>query len=318
MKRLLIYSALLFSVLLSLSSGFAENTAKKATQGLENQIKRHQKKINEMTDEVMKLDNEIEASVTKITDYISSIKDSTESRSKVITKKEDAIKALVASIDFYRNERAKRLSKYKRRILNSTKKELAEEIEQIDTKIDERIDQIVQITSSLTQDENFNKYAYKMRYSGNKIKKPRKVISKEYKQNQIVASKTKRDQQLVIDGLKNEIEGLEKKNQKLENDLKKSSSEEKTDWLKKQKEKISENIKIRSAQIENIKNGSPPATTPLNNKEVHEMDEKISEMVLKIQDMHSALVKLDRERDRERAIIKPMKNQLRRIEKQAE
>jgi len=312
MRKLFVYKVICMLIFLAMG---VINVAQ-AKETLENQIQKHQEKINKMTDEIMKLDSEIDASVSKIINYISSVKDSAESRSKVITKKEETVKALTESIDFYRNERGKRLSKYKRRASNSTKKELAGEIEAIDAKIDERINQIVQITSSLTQNENFNKYSYKMRYSGNKIRKPRKVISKEYRQNEVVASKTKRNKKVVVEKLKEEVDGLKNKNKKLEIELKKNPSEKKKEWIETQIEKNSGNVGIRAKQAENLENATSLATTPLRNEDVREMDEKLAEMTSEIQELRNKLVKLDIERDRERAIIKPMKKQLNRIEKQ--
>ncbi len=309
MRKLFVYKVISISIFLAMA---VINVAH-AKENLKNQIQKHQVKINKMTDEIMKLDNEIDASVSEIIDYISSVKDSAESRSKVITKKEETVKALTESIDFYRNERSKRLSKYKRRASNSTKKELAGEIEGIDAKIDERIDQIVQITSSLTQSGDFKKYTRKWNSNG----KAREVITKEYKQNEVVASKTKRDQKIVVEKLKEEVGELENKNKKLEIELKRTSSEEKKQWIKDQIEKNSKNIEVRNQQAENLEDAPEPVTTPLKNEDVREMDEKLVEMTSEIQKMRNELVKLDIERDRERAIIKPMKIRLNRIKKQA-
>ena len=96
MKNLFVCKVICISIFLAMG---VINVAH-AKEKLKNQIQNHQVKINKMTDEIMKLDNEIEASVSEIIDYISSVKDSAESRSKVITKKEKTVKALTESIDF--------------------------------------------------------------------------------------------------------------------------------------------------------------------------------------------------------------------------
>jgi len=106
-------------------------------------------KIQEMTDEILALDAKIEEEVTMIVNYLASIKDSADSHTRVAVIKEKAILALVDSVDDYKKERGKRMNELSKRHPNLSRDILQKQVDITDERIDKRIEQIINITSSL-------------------------------------------------------------------------------------------------------------------------------------------------------------------------
>ena len=275
----------------SFAKAKSEAEAKKPTL-----IVKKEAEIKKMTDKILDLDSEIEGEVNQIIKYLSSVKDSADSNTKVAVIKEKAILALADSVQDYKRERAKRLNELSKRYPNLSRDILAKQIGITDERIDKRIEQIVKITSSLTQNQNVKKYdvywSRKHKYGRRSKVKSSKKLSKEYKQNRSVTAKNAALKAKVIKGLKDEIDSLEAKNVS----LKAKIEAERSKGIKEQYEKEIEANKVtiekRKKQITEAENEASAPTQPIENSEARDLEEQISNLVLDIQDQESEMKKL--------------------------
>jgi len=261
-----------------------------------NLIEKKEAEIKGMTDEILALDSKIEKEVEQIVQYLSSVKDSAGSHTKVAVIKEKAIFALADSVQDYKRERAKRLNELSKRYPNLSRDILKKQIEITDERINKRIEQIIGITSSLTQNQNVKKYdAYwsRRRRSGRSSKvKFGKKLSKEYKQDRSVTAKSNALKDKIVKGLKEEIDTLEAKNITLKAKIQTERSEKVKEQYKKQIEANKVTIEKRKQQIAVTEAETADNTTPLQYNEAKDLEGQISDLVLDIQDQESAMKKL--------------------------
>ncbi len=264
--------------------------------GRPNLIEKKEAEIKDMTDEILALDSKIEKEVGQIVQYLSSVKDSAGSHTKVAVIKEKAILALADSVQDYQSERAKRLNELSKRYPNLSRDILEKQIEITDERIDKRIEQIIGITSSLTQNQNVKKYdAYwtRQRSSGRRTKvKSGKKVSKEYKQDRSVTAKNNALKDKVIKGLKEEIASLEAKNVTLNTKIQTERSKEIKEQHKKEIEANKGTIEKRKEQVADAEAETAVSTTPLQYDEAKDLEGQISDLVLDIQDQEAKMKRL--------------------------
>ncbi|RLD12502.1 MAG: hypothetical protein DRI44_00430 [Chlamydiae bacterium] len=252
--------------------------------------------IKEMTDEIFAIDSKIEGEVGQIINYLSSVKDSAESHTKVAVIKEKAILALANSVADYKRERAKRMNELSKRYPNLSRDILKKQIGIADERINKRIKQIVDITSSLTQNQNvkkYDKYWTRQRRSGRRAKvKSGKKISKEYKQNRSVTAKSNALKDKVIKGLNDEIDTLEAKNVSLNTKIQTERSKEIKEQYKKEIEANKVTIEKRKQQIADAEAQTAVSTTPLQYNDAKELEKQITDMVLDIEDQEAKMKQL--------------------------
>ena len=165
-----------------------------------------------------------------------------------------------------------------------------------DERINKRIKQIVDITSSLTQNQNvkkYDKYWTRQRRSGRRAKvKSGKKISKEYKQNRSVTAKSNALKDKVIKGLNDEIDTLEAKNVSLNTKIQTERSKEIKEQYKKEIEANKVTIEKRKQQIADAEAQTAVSTTPLQYNDAKELEKQITDMVLDIEDQEAKMKQL--------------------------
>lgn len=78
---------------------------------------------------------------------------------RVANQKREIMEALKKSIDFYRKQREERKAQLLHpTYLNVTDEDLKRDIATLDARVEERVDQIMQITASLAQDTDYDQY----------------------------------------------------------------------------------------------------------------------------------------------------------------
>jgi len=296
MKKIIFLTVIsvLFVGLISVNS-FAEEKSDAEVQKPK-LIVQKEAKIQEMTDEILALDAKIEKEVEQIVQHLASVKDSADSHTKVAAIKEKAILGLVDSVKDYKSERGKRMNELSKRHPNLSRDILEKQIGVTDERIDRRIEQIINITSSLTQNQDVKKYdTYwkRQRRSGRrtKVKSGRKV-SKEYKQNKSVTAKSNALKDKVVEGLKREIATLEANNVSLNTRIQTELSKDRKEQFKKDIEANNVTIEKRKKQLQEAETETTVATTPIEFKDARDLEDKIADLVLDIQDQEARMKQL--------------------------
>jgi len=258
-------------------------------------------KIQKMTDRILELDSIIEKEVDQIIQYLSSVKDSPGSHTKVAVIKEKTILDLADSVNIYKRERDKRLNELNKRHPNLSRDILQKQVAITDERIDKRIEQIIHITSSLTQNQNVKKYdVYQTRnhrYGRREKSKSTKKVSKEYKQNRSVTAKSNALKDKVVTGLEDEIKTLEAKNVSLKTQIQTELSNERKEKYKKDIEANNITIEKRKEQLQEAGTETAVSTTPLEYKDAKDLEEKIADLVSDIQDQEAEMKKIIYERN---------------------
>ena len=296
MKKIIFLTliSILFVGLISINS-FAEekNSAEAKKPKL---IVQKEAKIQEMTDEILALDAQIEEEVDQIVQYLASVKDSAGSHTKVAVIKEKAILGLVDSVDDYKQERGKRMNELSKRYPNLSRDILQKQVDITDERIDRRIEQIINITSSLTQNQNVKKYdAYwtQQRSSGRRRKgRVKHKVSKEYKQNKSVTAKSNALKDKVVESLKEEIASLEANNVSLKTRIQTERSKDRKEQYKKDIEANNITIEKRKEQLQEAETETTVSTKPIEYKDARNLEDKIADLVLDIQDQEAKMKQL--------------------------
>ena len=295
MKKIsLLILSILFVGLISINS-FAEEKSDVEVKKPK-LIVQKEAKIQEMTDEILALDATIEDEVEQIVQYLASVKDSAGSHSKVAVIKEKAILGLVDSVDDYKKERGKRMNELSKRHPNLSRDILQKQVDITDERIDRRIEQILHITSSLTQNQNVQKYDtyWKRQRSSGRRRKVRtgKKVSKEYKQNKSVTAKSNALKDKVVEGLKREIATLEANNVSLNTRIQTERSKDRKEQFKKDIEANDVTIEKRKKQLQEAETETTVATTPIEYKDARDLEDKIADIILDIQDQEARMKQL--------------------------
>jgi hypothetical protein len=279
--------------------------AQSTVQLLEQQMAAQEKRLAEINARMIELDKDIEGQVARIVDHLDSVKDSTESGTKVINLQEDVIVALKKSIDAYRRQRDLRLAEMNRTYTQLSKEDLARDVAALDRRINDRVDQIVGLTKALAEDQGFQRYEYV--HTGDITTQSE---TEAYRRNQRVASKTAGDEQKVIAGLEKSIEDLKRENANLERMMAFKQDEPEKQLLREQLRKNEETIEERRKQIGEIIGSGGGGEAPVASKEATHLKQLLAERKADIQKDFNELVRLNSERDAARIRLRNLKAQL--------
>ena len=211
------------------------NDFKKIEKGLKSHIEQSQNLQNDMLSELHKIDESLETKLDSLISRLSKTKDSRETRSMIIRNKKKIIRDLQKAQKDYNAIR----DHIDRDFKNSHKyirKDLQHLLSFMDTKIDERINQITKITDSLN--------GYKEYYDWGNRRNDRKNVR--------TADKEKAR---VIKEFEKEIETLQKKADDIDKEFNESGSKERVINTYTEMQVITERINLIEHSVEDILNG---------------------------------------------------------------
>lgn len=267
-----------------------------------------QERVDGLTQQLRALDTDIESRVDRIVKLLSTIKDSTDSKGRVRVSKEKAILGLKNSIAFYARERDKRDQVVVAPAVAGTasKEALAKEADVLDTRIDKRISQISTLASSLTQSDEFSRYA--------RYRDTQDNYSNESKQLERDVNKTAKLKADIVRDLK---AGIDKQTREIST-LKQMLATVKDPTRQEQiKEEIAEKEEIiddRRQQIEDLLTADQKSTKPLGSKAAFEIDKLLAEMTMDLQRDFRKFQQLVGERNEAQVRAQATKNRLLRFQ----
>lgn len=226
---------------------------------------------DELEVSVVDLDARIERRVTTLIDMLSKMKDSKESGVKVMTMKESAIEGLANNIQKLKTESAN----IERTIYQNPNGEISNDLKRIqkyfDEKIEKRLDQIIQLTASLSDKAPLNKPK-----SG--PKEYRRDAIKQYKHNKQQQNRASKAEQEVIDGVLRSIDRLKTEVRTLQQKIADTSDEELKSALGKSVGHYEQLIETREEQAYKLITGEQSKTSASSRKEAVTAGKMISEV----------------------------------------
>lgn len=187
-------------LLLSLASaGFAQSPAASP-------LAQAQARAAALQAEVLDLDRQIDARVDEVVGMLARAQDSTETKTEVMNTKKEAIAALQKWIQFYVQERGRRLGQIQGPGGSAAARaDLQNQVAAIDAELNARVDQIVELAASMSTSEDVKRYDTYYADWG-----VAKVETDEYRANRRQVSRADQTQSDVAEGLKNAIAGIER------------------------------------------------------------------------------------------------------------
>ena len=296
-----------------LAEGEPSSPVSKSSQRLEilaKHVALQEERVEAITLEMLEIDRDIERRVSRVVDRLASIKDSQDSDTKVVNQKRKIIEGLAKSIETYKRERDKRKAQVVRpTYLNVGSDALAKDVKVLDEHMEKRIEQILQLTASLAEHKDYDRYDnYRSSYyDNNGYNRSR---NEKYKKNQRVNIHATNLSDDVSEGLKKSIEKLKRENVQLELKLKQTRDPAAIAFYKDRIAWNKELIQKRDEQAWNAPQKKSPASRTVSRKEANQLDNMIDDERLDIRADHRHLVALRSKRDTERARLKRVKTQL--------
>ena len=290
--------------------GFAEDkeeidieARKRSVVTLEGHIKEREERLSYLAKDIIQLDNRVETQLQRIVDKLSGIGDSEDSKWKVSQTKQKAMEGLARTAREYQQKRNELVQKMKEGSTNIPAEVLAGDVKSFDEHIDKRVDQILEISKSFTQDANVEKYEKVEGVSYNYWGGDVYAISDEYKQNRRARIQDKKQHQDVVEALEKAVARLEQMiaghNQTLkENRLSKAENE----IIQAEVENYERLLSLRYSQLSEMREVSPPSTQELQMDEAMDFQDALRDAVTDLRRDYNSIfekyAELNRQRDR--------------------
>jgi hypothetical protein len=271
---ILLIAALPSPALLAAPAAAAPAPAKAAavnTKQLDAQIAARERRIAALRDEILSLDNGIQARVTKVVNGLLNVEDSKDSGTRVANIKADVIDFLRKQITDYTRRRAQlraELDNPRRVIPEAT---LLADIEKIDARIDLRITQVADLGGSFAQHQDYDRYTSTGDWWGGT------KYNEDYRQNRRVTTKANEQKDKLMNALDETIKRLEFENRALKGRLATTTGPAAT--------RIQADIAHNTALIETLKGKriqvftkSTKPTRALSLKESLELTERLKQL----------------------------------------
>ena len=201
-------------VALSASAQDVTTPTPELMQKAEESLARLKKEAEQLTQVVIAKDKSIEARIDKIVEHTATLRDSTDTRSRVTQSKEDLIEALTRSIQFYEREREKRFKELYAGNTSVPREELDKQVDALGERTTKRITQIVALSNSFTDNSDFQYYTG--RYEDRRIKR---TETTEYRRHASSANRGARTREEISTSMRKAADDGDRRAKALEDKL---------------------------------------------------------------------------------------------------
>ena len=261
---------------------------------IEKQVERYSQRVDATTAELIALDKEIEQGVDEILKLILPVKDSTDSKTRVINMKHDVVEKLGNSIKLYKQRRAMRLEEFRVDRVKEPKEESLKAVTALDTRIEKRIQQIMDVTASLTQHED---WAHHDKYKRNGY--DNYVETEEYSRHKKNLSNSGQQKSKVFDALQESVEDLDKEIKSLEQKKARAKNADQKDLWEQRIILARTTQSNRKKQFMALASAPKPIERSVGSKGAFELEKWVEEMVDEVASDHRRLMQLGSRRKTE-------------------
>lgn len=287
------------------SKAFDVEYGQKLIDGFARQEAVCKKRVDALTEELLEMDKAIENKVDGLVAAVAAVKDSTDSGTRIEHNKRELIEGLQKSIRFYQQRRAAKKAQFLSPGNGVSKEDLKKDMDFLDTRMDERIDQIVSIAQSFTRHENHKKYIYEYKDTAYKDWYYRdRDINPEYKQNKRATQTADKSREDLIEDAQAAMAKLQRENAVMQGQIRGASSQADYDRKVAEMERNQHLIEKLADNIDALAGvGKGLKTTPVKDaKEAHELELNVRKTVSEIHADYRVMLakksRLDLERSR--------------------
>jgi hypothetical protein len=273
------------------------------------EFSRREARVTSLTEQIRAIDEDLEYRVKGVVDMLLGVRDSVDSKSRVMGIKLDAIEALQKSIVYYGQERDRRLRALESPATLIEKDTLQRDVTALNKRIDERIEQIAQLTGSFDRNAE---YRNNRRYTNNDINYNQETL--EFRRHERLVSKGAVEVSRITEEMREAINRLRSKSAHIEHSMEMTISVERIEALTAEHKQVRDLIRKRQEQLKTILKTTGGATRPMAQRAAFEMDQHVDEVISEIRWDVNRLKSRIRERDTARSALPSIKSRLERAE----
>ena len=165
-----------------------------------------QQRVDLLRDEIKQTDARLESRLDTIIETLTSITDSKDSRTKVARMKEDTMKRLLKTIEYYDQKRAVFLQELRNPQTVATEEEKRKVVAAFDARIEKRTQQILALNKSMPAHQDYERY----KATGSSWYGTNYERNQDYEQNQRMTSHNNTQRDAIVKQLDASIERLDR------------------------------------------------------------------------------------------------------------
>jgi hypothetical protein len=271
---------------------------------LEGHIKEREGRMAETIEDMKRLDARVESKIDRIVAKVSSVKDSKQSGYRMSMVKLKVIEGLKKTIETYGNKRSELITKAREGQTGIPLEVFEDDAKKFSARIEKRVEQILEISKSYTQDKDVEKYRETSGggYSWGGGWGSNQEINPAYRQNRRDHNMNKKQRKEVVDALKKAIERSESRLSDLDVFLGRKLSETDRLLLESEKKHTADVLVQREEQLGEMMNVGQPNTSAVTRDEAQDMRNALDDAGADLRhDMETIFLKyseLNRERSK--------------------
>lgn len=277
---------------------------------LEKQIEAREKRATELTNDMLALDDRTETRVDSILQSLEGISDSRETQDKVADIKRKAMVALRTCTKHYESKRKAVSEEIKKTDPRVTREDLFGDLGKFDDRIQKRIDQVIGLTSSLQQPEDYERWSFKHQSGLGSIGDDDAPRDPNFYRNRRIAKKTGKMREKLESEFKASITRLDKENRELGKLLAGDVSEEYREALESEIEANQKRIDGLQADIADVTAPQKKETTPIGRKQKGTVENLVRDMAEDLERDCDAVFRIYRELNQERKALRNLRVEL--------
>jgi 3-methyladenine DNA glycosylase AlkD len=268
-------------------------------------VARSEQRIQELTQKIAELDAAIEVQIKGLADYLATVKDSPDSKSRVSQVKQDFMKDLKKSIDVYRNLRSQ-WADHLGRPSRLTPEEVRQSTDVLDAKIETRIEQILSVANSFEESDGVKDY--QVIWDDGRRGDDRDVRETDAsRQARREGSRAAQVEDQVIKGLEESIRQIEGRKVALNSRLLGAASEEQKAAIRDEMKAADEAIARRREQMAGLVKERGAGGQALSSREAFELDQQLDARMQELKSQFRQLYATAAERRQEMARLRSLR-----------
>jgi len=283
---------------------------------IKRQIQNAEERVEVQTQSVLSLDRQVESQINDVITLLTTIKDSPDSKTRVTALKKDIIEGLERSIAFYRQRRTERIEALRTGYSREPNAQADQAMNFLEEKMDKRVDQILQVTASLTDHTDWKRYedqygrgdTYR---NDDEYSSRDERVSNAYDRHERAVDQGEREKQAVSKDLKEDSERLRRETDSLRQSLANARTDEARQRTEDQIRKNEETLAKRREQSRNLLIADGKPAKPVSQYVAFETEKTVDDLVRDIQRNHRELVQLASERKNSAMRLKQWQERLR-------
>lgn len=301
------------------ATSFAQNStpapasASTAAQiaSLEKLIAAREKRATELANDMLAIDQRTESRVESILQSLEGVTDSRQTRDKVAEVKRLAMVSLRKCTKHYESDRKATGAEIAKTDPRVSRKELFGDLGRFDKRIEKRLDQVIRLTSSLQQPEDYERWSYKHESGLGKAGQIGDTQDPNFYQNRRTAKLTGKMREHLKGEFKQGITRMESANRGLRNkQLSPTVSAEYRAILEEEILANQDRIDAFKADIAKVTAPEKIETTPIDRDQNDALEDLVRDMAEDLERDCDAVFRTYRELNVERKTIKTLREQL--------